>query len=222
MKMNSILKSFLKKYFPAIILLIVKNYFGLDFLNDFNPFTSETKEYFNGNNPQGSNINPPSEGEGSNRQNNPQDDSINPEEVKEVEGGVIVSGETFEQAKALYEKNKESFEKMDTVLDKSARQEISEKWRQIEEISRTIEERKAEIEQRVRDFEDYKNQGWSEEILNDIKSQLVEDAKVLHEDSTKLVNRTHNTKEAENKLFLKLISKYAEKMKDITNESNNK
>src|ERR1700738_2606979 len=116
--MNSILKSFLIKYFPAIIFFIIKNFFGLDFINDFNPFTSETKEYFNGNSGE--------EGEGSNRQNNNdnndnndnnnnntpnQDSSINPEEVKEVEGGVVVSGETFEEAKALYKENSESFVK---------------------------------------------------------------------------------------------------------------
>ena len=89
MKMNSILKGFLVKYFPAIIFFIVKNYFSLDFINDFNPFSSETKDFFNGKNPQGS--------------------SINPEEVKEVEGGVVVSGETLEEIKAFYEKNLEFF-----------------------------------------------------------------------------------------------------------------
>jgi hypothetical protein len=62
--------NFLKKYFPAIILFILKNYFGLDFINDFNPFASETTKFFNGNSGEGSSINPPSEGEGSNRQNN--------------------------------------------------------------------------------------------------------------------------------------------------------
>src|SRR5436190_3639085 len=100
------LKYFLIKYFPAVIFFIIKNYFGLDF-NDFNPFTSETKEFFNGNSgdkdqtriPISSILNPDTsgeEGEGSNRENNPQDSSINPEEVKEVEGGVVVSGETLE------------------------------------------------------------------------------------------------------------------------------
>src|SRR5256885_1357443 len=92
---------------------IVKNYIGLDFINDFNPFTSETKEFFNGNNGN--------EGEGSNRQNNPQDSNINPPppppSSEEGVGGVVVSGEELEQVKALYENNSEFFGRMDTVSD---------------------------------------------------------------------------------------------------------
>src|SRR5436853_7855679 len=105
------LKYFIIKYFPAIIFFIVKNYIGLDFINDFNPFTSETKEFFNGNNGN--------EGEGSNRQNNPQDSSINPPPPSSEEGvrGVVVSGEELEQVKALYEYNSEFFGRMDTVSD---------------------------------------------------------------------------------------------------------
>jgi hypothetical protein len=220
--MNSILKSFLIKYFPAIIFFIIKNFFGLDFINDFNPFTSETKEYFNGNSGE--------EGEGSNRQNNNdnnnntpnQDSSINPEEVKEVEGGVVVSGKTLEEVKALYKENYESFVKMDTVSDKSIRQDLFEKNRQMEEVFRILEERQAEMKQRIRDFEDLKNQGESEESLSDIERQLVEDSKSLHEDSTKLMNKLHSNKEVINKKYLDLISKYAQKMKDITKESNSK
>ena len=64
MKMNSILKRFLIKYFPAIIFFILKNYFGLD-LNDFNPFTSETKVFFN------------EEGEGFHRENNDENNNDN-------------------------------------------------------------------------------------------------------------------------------------------------
>jgi hypothetical protein len=153
MKMNSILKGFLKKYYPAIIFFIVKNYFGLDFINDFNPFASETTKFFNGNNTQGSSIDPPSEGEGSNRQNNPQDDSINPEEVKEVEGGVVVSGETLEEVKALYEKNSEFFGKIDEIRDEIEKVDTEGK-RLIEEETQIMEKRAAEIKERMRDYEE--------------------------------------------------------------------
>src|SRR5437763_10421310 len=105
------LKYFIIKYFPAIIFFIVKNYIGLDFINDFNPFTSETKEFFNGNNGN--------EGEGSNRQNNPQDSSINlpPPPSSDEGGGVVVSGEDLEHVKALYENNYEFFGRMHAVSD---------------------------------------------------------------------------------------------------------
>jgi hypothetical protein len=122
----------------------------------------------------------------------------------------------------LYEKNYEFFEKIETVSDKSVRQDILEKKRQIEEAVRILEERKEEMKERIRDFYDLKNQGQSEESLSDIKRQLVEDGKALHEDFTKLLNKAHNNKEKGIKTFLELMSKYAEKMKDITNESNSK
>src|SRR5947199_5203344 len=172
------LKYFIIKYFPAIIFFIVKNYIGLDFINDFNPFTSETKEFFNGNNGN--------EGEGSNRQNNPQDSSINPlPSSEEGVGGVVVSGEELEQVKALYENNSEFFGRMDTVSDAIVKGDAEQK-RLIEEGVRIIEERKAEMKQRIIDFEGLKNQGQSEESLSDIKRELVDDAKALYEDYKKL------------------------------------
>jgi hypothetical protein len=231
----------LEKIIITIILLILKIYIDLDFIShsvdniiiaisalswDFNPFTSEITKFFNGNSGE--------EGEGSNRQNNNdnndnnnnntpnQDTSINPEEVKEVEGGVVVSGKTLEELKALYEKSSETFEKMDTVSDKSIRQDLFEKNRQMEEVFRILEERQAEMKQRIRDFYDLKNQGESEESLSDIQRQLVEDSKSLHEDSIKLMNKIHSNKEVINKKFLDSISKYAQKIKDITKESNSK
>jgi hypothetical protein len=39
------LKKILIKYFPALILFIVRQYIDLDFIKDLNPFTSETKEF---------------------------------------------------------------------------------------------------------------------------------------------------------------------------------
>ena len=111
---------------------------------------------------------------------------------------------------------------MDTVSDKSVRQDILEKKRQMEEAVRILEERKEEMKERIRDFYDLKNQGQSEESLSDIKRQLVEDGKALHEDFTKLMNKAHNNRETGIKTFLELIPKHAEKMKDITNESNSK
>jgi hypothetical protein len=105
MKINSILKYLLKKIFPAIIFFIVKNYFGLD-LNDFNPFISETKEFFNGNNSQGSSINPPSEGEGSNRQNNNDNNNTpNLSPIINLPFSSDMSEEKLEEIKALYIKN---------------------------------------------------------------------------------------------------------------------
>jgi len=209
------LKYFFIKYFPAVIFFIIKNYIGLDFINDFNPFTSETKEFFNGNNGN--------EGEGSNRQNNPQDSSINPPPPPSSEegGGVVVSGEELEQVKALYENNSEFFGQMDTVLDEIVKGDAEQK-RLIEEGVRIIEERKAEIKQRIIDFEGLKNQGQSEESLSDIKRELVEDAKALYEDYKKLSDKAHTHKAEVNKLCLELISKSAQKMKDSINESNSK
>ena len=208
------LKYFIIKYFPAIIFFIVKNYIGLDFINDFNPFTSETKEFFNGNNGN--------EGEGSNRQNNPQDSSINPPpSSEEGVGGVVVSGEELEQVKALYENNSEFFGQMDTVLDEIVKGDAEQK-RLIEEGVRIIEERKAEIKQRIINFEGLKNQGQSEESLSDIKRELVEDAKALYEDYKKLSDKAHTHKAEVNKLCLELISKSAQKMKDSINKSNSK
>ena len=225
------LKYFLIKYFPAVIFFIIKNYFGLDF-NDFNPFTSETKEFFNGNSgdkdqtriPISSILNPDTsgeEGEGSNRENNPQDSSINPEEVKEVEGGVVVSGETLEQAKALYEKNSEFFGKMDEISDEITKFDDDQK-RLIEEEVRIIEERKAELKEQIKDYFDWKNEGQSEESLSDLKRQLVEDGKALYEDYEKLSDKAHTHKAEVNKMYSDLISKAAESMRDSTNESNSK
>lgn len=219
--MNSIIKNILLKYSPSIIFFIVKNYFGLDFLNDFNPFTSETKEFFNGNNPQGSNINPPSEGEGSNRQNNPQGSSINPEEVREVEGGVVVSGETLEQIKALYENNPELFGQTDAIRDEIFKVNDEQK-RIIEEEVRILQEREAEIKQRVGDSLNLMNQGQSEESLSDINRQIIEDRIALQEDFEKLKDKAHTIKAEINKIYLDLISTAAQKMKDSTNESNSK
>ena|SRR5256885_9904103 len=211
------LKYFIIKYFPAIIFFIVKNYIGLDFINDFNPFTSETKEFFNGNNGN--------EGEGSNRQNNPQDSNINPPppppSSEEGVGGVVVSGEELEQVKALYENNSEFFGRMDTVSDAIVKGDAEQK-RLIEEGVRIIEERKAEMKQRIIDFEGLKNQGQSEESLSDIKRELVEDAKALYEDYKKLSDKAHTHKAEVNKLCLELISKSAQKMKDSINKSNSK
>jgi hypothetical protein len=131
-------KYYLIKYFPAVIFFIVKNYFGLDFINDFNPFTSKTKEFFNGNNGN--------EAEGSNIQNNPQDSSINPPSTStstsSEEGGVVVSGEELEQVKALYVNNYGFFGRMDTVLDAIVKGDEEQK-RLIEEGIRIIEERQA-------------------------------------------------------------------------------
>ena len=209
------LKYFLIKYFPAVIFFIIKNYIGLDFINDFNPFTSETKEFFNGNSGN--------EGEGSNRQNNPQDSSINPPftSTSYEEGGVVLSGEELEQVKALYENNSEFFGQMDTVLDEIVKGDAEQK-RLIEEGVRIIEERKAEMKQRMIDFEGLKNQGQSEESLSDIKRELVEDAKALYEDYKKLSDKAHTHKAEVNKLCLELISKSAQKIKDSINESNSK
>jgi hypothetical protein len=209
------LKYILIKYFPAVIFFIVKNYIGLDFINDFNPFTSETKEFFNGNSGN--------EGEGSNRQNNPQDSSINPPSTStsSEEGGVVVSGEELEQVKALYENNSEFFGQMDTELDAIVKGD-AEKKRLIEEGVRIIEERKAEMKQRIIDFEGLKNQGQSEESLSDIKRELVEDAKALYEDYKKLSDKAHTHKAEVNKLCLELILKSTQKIKDSINESNSK
>src|SRR5438045_629961 len=210
------LKYFFIKYFPAVIFFIIKNYIGLDFINDFNPFTSETKEFFNGNNGN--------EGEGSNRQNNPQDSSINPPPTTSSEegvGGVVVSGEELEQVKALYENNSEFFGRMNTVSDAIVKGDAEQK-RLIEEGVRIIEERKAEMKQRIIDFEGLKNQGQSEESLSYIKRELVEDAKALYEDYKKLSDKAHTHKAEVNKLCLELISKSAQKMKDSINESNSK
>ena len=225
MKINSILKSFLKKYYPTILIFILKNYFGLDFLNDFNPFSSETKEYFNGNNPQGSSINPPSEGEGSNRQNNPQDSSINPEEVKEVEGGVVVSGKTLEEAKALYEKNSEFFGKMDEIFDKINKFDDDQR-RLVEEEVRILEKRRAEMIERFGDLEFLKNESQSDESLipaiNETQRQLTEDGKAFFEDFKKLKDKAQTHKAEVNKMFSELISKAAERIKDGIKESNSK
>jgi hypothetical protein len=129
MKMNSMLKGFLKKYYLTIIFFILKNYFGLDFLNDFNPFTSETTKYFNGNNPQGSSIDPPSEGEGSNRQNNPQSSNINLPSFKEVaeQAGIESKEEFVKGVKELYEKNSEYFGQVETMLDQQTKDDVEAK-----------------------------------------------------------------------------------------------
>lgn len=222
------IKNLLEKIFVVVILLIIKSYIDLDLIHDwvdnliiaisallwdFNPFTFEiTKVFVNGNDGE--------EGEGSNRQNNPQGSSIDPP-FSSDEGGVVVSGEELEQIKALYEKNSEFFGSMDTALDEIIKVD-AEQRRLTEEGVRIIQERQVEISKRIRDFEDLKNQGQSEESLSDIKRQLIEDSKALDEDSKKLIDKAHTHKEEVNKIYLELISKAAQKMKDSTNESNSK
>jgi hypothetical protein len=101
------LKYFLIKHFPAVIFFIVKNYIGLDFINDFNPFSSETKEFFNGNSSE--------EGEVSNRQNNNdnnnntpnQDSSISPHEEVSEEELMECPGELMEDPEELMEDSEE-------------------------------------------------------------------------------------------------------------------
>lgn len=226
--MNSILKNLLRRIIVVVILLIVKKYIDLYLINDlldniiiaistflwdFNPFTSEiTKVFFNGNNGD--------EGEGSNKQNNPQGSSIDPPLIQE-EGGIVVSGEELEEVKALYEKNSEFFGKMDEILDEIMKFDDDQRRLAVEEV-RIIEERKIEINIRIRDFEDLKNQGESEENLSDIRHQLAEDGKALYEDYKKLKDKAHIHKAEVNKMYSELISKAAERMRDSTNESNSK
>lgn len=230
MRINLILKKLFERIIITIILLIVKNYINLDFINysvdnliiaisallwDFNPFTYEiTKVYFNGNSGD--------EGEGSNRQNNnnPQGSSIDPPSSW-IEGGVVVSGEELEQVKALYEKNSEFFGKTDEILDEIKKFDDDQRRLAVEEV-RILEERKIEINIRIRDFEDLKNQGESEENLSDIIRQLAEDGKALYEDYKNLKDKAHTHKAEVNKMYSELISKAAERMKDSTNESNSK
>lgn len=234
------IKKFLINIIPTVILIILKNYIDLKLINDlvdnliiaisalswdFNPFTSEiTKVFFNGNSGDGdetsipisSILNPDTsgeEGEGSDRQNNPQGSSINPEEVKEVEKGIVVSGETFEQAKALYEKNSEFFGKMDEISDDIMKFDDDQR-RLIEEEVRIIEERKAELKEQIKDYFDWKNEGQSEESMSDLKRQIIEDSKTLYEDYKNLKDKAHAHKAEVNKMYSDLIK--------AANESNNK
>jgi hypothetical protein len=228
MKMNSIIKDLLRRIIVVVILLIVKKYINLDLINDsvdnliiaistflwdFNLFTSEiTKGFFNGNNGD--------EGEGSNRQNNPQGSSIDPPSSW-IEGGVVVSGEELEQVKALFEKNSEFFGKTDEILDEIMKFDNDQKQLAMEEV-RILEERKIEINIRIRDLEDLKNQGESEENLSDIRRQLAKDGKALYEDYRNLKDKAHTHKAEVNKMYSELISKAGEIMRDSTNESNSK
>jgi hypothetical protein len=133
-----------------------------------------------------------------------------------------MSKEEFtEQINALYEKNSELFGKMNTVLDEIIKGGAEQK-RLTEEGVRIIEERKAEISKRMRNFEDLKNQGQSEENLSDVKRQLVEEAQALYEDYKKLSDKAHTHKAEVNKMFLELLSIAAKKMRDSINESNSK
>lgn len=223
-----LIKKLLEKIIITIILLILKSYIDLDFVShsvdnliiaisallwDFNPFTYEiTKVYFNGNSGD--------EGGGSNRQNNPQYSSIDPPSSW-IEGGVVVSGEELEQVKALYEKNSELFGKMDEVLDEIMKVDHDQCRLAVEEV-RKLEERKIEINIRIRDLEDLKNQGESEENLSNIRRQLAEDGKALYEDYKNLKDKAHTHKAKVNKIYSELISKGAEILRNSTNESNSK
>ena len=138
-----------------------------------------------------------------------------------MEGGIAVSGEELEQIKALYEKNSEFFGKMDEILDEIKKFDDDQRRLAVEEV-RILEERKIEINIRIRDLEDLKNQGESEDSMSDIRRQLAEDGKALYEDYTNLKDKAHTHKAEVNKRYLELISKAAERMRDSTNESNSK
>lgn len=237
MRINLILKKLFERIIITIILLIVKNYIDLDFINDsvdnliiaisallwdFNPFTFEiTKVYFNGNSGD--------EGEGSNRQNNPQGSSINPSTTssvyyEEVEGGIVVSGEALEEIKALYGKNSEFFGRANTILDEIAKGDAEQK-RRITETIRIIEEREAEIKKRIINFEDLKNQGQSDESiigLNDIEDQIVEDIKALNVDKKKVSDKFHAHKAEVKKLYEDTMKVVAKKIEGSINEDNSK
>lgn len=202
MKMNSILKGFLIKYFPAIILFIVKNYFGLDFLNDFNPFTSETKEFFNGNNPQGSSINPPSEGEGSNRQNNnnntpSQDSSIKPP----------------------FHKDMSKFEEVTKTLKIIDENEAEQNADFIYE--QDVDSGIAEIDRLLRDYENLRNQSQSNEGLTseliDIEREINEKIEALNEKTSRRNDETLAYKARIDKLNLDRAN-----LEKSINERNNK
>ena len=212
----------LEKIIITIILLMLKIYIDLDFIShsvdnliiaisalswDFNPFTSEITKFFNGNSGE--------EGEGSNRQNNPQGSNIYPPSTStsSEEGGIVLSEEELEQVKALYENNSEFFGQIDTELDAILKGDDEQK-RLIEEGVRKLEERKAEMKQRIRDFFDLKNQGESEESLSDIKRELVEDGKALYEDFKNLKDKAHTHKAEVDKLCWEVYSKAAQKMRD--------
>jgi hypothetical protein len=222
MKINSILKSFLKKYYPTILIFILKNYFGLDFLNDFNPFSSETKEYFNGNNPQDSSINPPSEGEGSNRQynnndnnnnNTPnQDSNINPpsfEESPEIER------QTEGMLDELIEDEEEPIEDEEEIIgdeDRAFRDEDARIMTQMqlrEEImsinKQALDEKSTEILRRMDELQNLKNQSESDEsmipVLVDMQHQLDKDIEALNQYSKTLEEEARASREEVKKLI---------------------
>jgi hypothetical protein len=66
------------------------------------------------------------------------------------------------------------------------------------------------------------NHGQSEESLSDMKHQIIEYYKTLHEDYAKLIDKGRAHKAEVNKMLSELISKSAQKMKNSMNESNNK
>jgi hypothetical protein len=195
MKMNSILKGFLIKYFPAIIFFILKNYFGLDFINDFNPFSSETTKFFNGNSGEGSSINPPSEGEGSNRQNNPQDSSINSSSHREA-SGVIETTPTNEE------------------LDKEESR-LSAEENRLRIINQKLEHDETMLDLFIKDNdEDIRNS----HDLNEIEKNI----DFLNEEIKRIDNRARAYDEAKKKFDQDLAKLASRKLEKSINERNNK
>jgi hypothetical protein len=246
--LKNLLKEILRKIPVIVTLIIVKSYIDLDLIHelvdnliisisaffwDFNPFSSEiTKVFFNGNSsgedetrvPISSILNPDTsgeEGEGSNRQNNPQGSDINSEEVKEVEGGVVVSGETLEEIKSLYEKNSEFVGKMDEISDEIEKVDAEGK-RLIKEETQIMEKRAADIEERMKDYEEWCQSDERLPGLSDMKRKIDEDVKAFDEDTKKIREKLDAHKAEINKRYLDLLSAAAQKMKDSTNESNSK
>ena len=214
------LKNFLIKYYPTILIFIIKNYVGLDFLNDFKPFTSETAKYFNGNNPQGSNIDPPSEGEGSNRQYNNdnnnnapnQDSSINPpsfEESPEIER------QTEGMLDELIEDEEEPIEDEEEIIgdeDRAFRDEDARIMTQMqlrEEImsinKQALDEKSTEILRRMNELQNLKNLSETDEtmipVLVDMQHQLDKDIEALNQYSKTLEEEARASREEVKKLI---------------------